>query len=52
MRIQRKLSIGASNMIYESYTVVLSGEERISIAQLVDQDKLVIRGVGERKYIR
>ena len=46
----RKLSIGASNMIYESYTVVLSGEERISIAQLVDQDKLVIRGVGEKVY--
>ena len=44
----RKLSIGASNMIYESYTVVLSGEERISIAQLVDQDKLVIRRVGEK----
>ena len=37
-------------MIYESYTVVLSGEERISIAQLVDQDKLVIRGVGEKVY--
>ena len=46
----RKLSIGASNMRYESYTVVLSGEERISIAQLVDQDKLVIRGVGEKVY--
>lgn len=46
----RKLSIGASNMVYESYTVVLSGDERISIAQLVDQDKLVIRGVGEKVY--
>lgn len=46
----RKLSIGASNMIYESYTVVLSGDERISIAQLVDQDKLVIRGVGDKVY--
>ena len=46
----RKLSIGASNMIYESYTVVLSEDERISIAQLVDQDKLVIRGVGEKVY--
>ena len=40
----RKISIGASNMVYESYTVVLSGDERISIAQLVDQDKMVIRG--------
>ncbi len=46
----RKISIGASNMVYESYTVVLSGNERISIAQLVDQDKLVIRGVGEKVY--
>ena len=46
----RKISIGASNMVYESYTVVLSGDERISIAQLVDQDKMVIRGIGDKVY--
>lgn len=46
----RKISIGASNMVYESYTVVLSGYERISIAQLVDQDKMVIRGIGDKVY--
>lgn len=46
----RKISIGASNMVYESFTVVKSGDTRLNIAQLVDQDKLTIRGIGEKVY--
>lgn len=47
----RKITIGGSNLVYESYAVVMSGDsEKVSIAQLVDQDKLTIRGVGDKVY--
>lgn len=46
----RKISIGSSNLIYESFTVVTSADERINIAQIVSQDELTIRGIGEKVY--
>ena len=46
----RKIGIGGSNLIYESYCVIISGINRLSIAQIVDQDKLTIRGVGDKIY--
>lgn len=46
----RKITIGASVLFYEENTVVLSGGERINIAKIVDQDNLVLRGIGEKIY--
>jgi len=46
----RKITIGGSSLVYESYSVILSGINRLSIAQIVDQDKLVIRGIDEKVY--
>lgn len=46
----RKIGIGASNIVYEPFTVVESGGARINIAEIVDQDKIVIRGIGDKAY--
>lgn len=46
----KKINIGASSFSYNSSAVILSGTEQISIAQLVAQDELTLRGIDNTVY--
>ena len=46
----RKITIGATNLYYDENAVVLSDGARINIAQIVKQDNLTLRGIGEKLY--
>lgn len=46
----KTLTVGALQWNYVSHTSVMSGEEKISIASLVDQDEVTIRGVDKTVY--
>lgn len=46
----KKLTVGALELSYVSYTTVMSGDEKISIASLVAQDEVTIRGIDKTVY--
>lgn len=46
----RKLTFGASTYVYEKFAAVISGGEKISIAEIVPQDEVTIRGNGNTVY--
>lgn len=46
----RRITLGSKEFIYESYSVVLSEAEKISIAQIVEQDEVTLRGVDNKVY--
>jgi hypothetical protein len=46
----RKITAGASSYNYDSHAVVLSNANKISVAQLVPQDEVTIRGVDNTVY--
>jgi len=46
----RKVSIGATNLYYDEHAVVLEDGERLNIAQIINQDSLVLRGIGDKIY--
>ena len=47
---KRKITIGSSNLYYDEYAVVISDGNKINIAEIVNQDNLVLRGIGEKVY--
>lgn len=46
----RKLTIGATSYVYESFAAIISGGEKISIAEIVPQDEVTVRGNGNTVY--
>lgn len=46
----RKITVGSTILVYDSSAVILSNSERISIAQLVHQDEVTLRGIDEKVY--
>lgn len=46
----RSISIGQTNLTYPDYMVVTSGNSQISIAQVVKEDELTMRGIGDKLY--
>ncbi|MDO5381651.1 MAG: PEGA domain-containing protein [Eubacteriales bacterium] len=46
----RKITIGGTNLVYEKYALVTSKDKLLSIAQIVKQDELTIRGIGDKAY--
>lgn len=44
------LAVGALQWNYVSYTAVMSGSEKISIASLVAQDEVTVRGIDKTVY--
>lgn len=48
--IERSITLGNKAFKYESYTVIFSDAERISIAEIVAQDKVTVRGIDNKVY--
>jgi hypothetical protein len=46
----RKLSSGASSYSYDSHAVILSNSQQISIAEIVSEDEVTLRGVDDTVY--
>ncbi|MDD3240672.1 MAG: PEGA domain-containing protein [Lachnospira sp.] len=46
----RKITIGATDYSYDSYAVIMSAAEKISIAQIVSQDEVTLRGIDNKVY--
>lgn len=46
----RKITIGNNTYMYQTYTAVLSNSNKISIAQIVAQDEVTLRGIGNTVY--
>lgn len=46
----KTLTVGALQWNYVSYTSVISGDEKISIASLVSQDEVTVRGIDKTVY--
>lgn len=46
----RKIMLANSTYVYASYAAVLSNSNRINIAQIVSQDEVTLRGVGDTVY--
>lgn len=46
----KKITIGAATLSYDSSAVILSNSDRISIAQLVSQDEVTLRGIDNTVY--
>lgn len=46
----KNITIGATTLTYNSSTVILSNSDRISIAQLVSQDEVTLRGIDKTVY--
>lgn len=46
----KKITFGSTEYSYESYAVVMSAAEKISIAQIVEQDEVTVRGFDNKVY--
>ena len=46
----RKITVGAANLVYDSNALILSDGEKISIAQIVKQDVVTLRGIDNKVY--
>lgn len=46
----RKVMLANSTYVYASYAAVLSNSNKINIAQIVSQDEVTLRGVGDTVY--
>lgn len=46
----RRISSGASTYIYSEKALVISGEDKIPIAEVVKQDEVTLRGIGNTVY--
>lgn len=46
----RKIMLANSTYVYASYAAVLSNSNKINIAQIVSQDEVTLRGVGDTVY--
>lgn len=46
----RKIKQAGSSYVYASYAAVLSNSNKINIAQIVSQDEVTLRGVGDTVY--
>ncbi len=46
----KKLAVGALEWSYAAYTTVMSGSDKISIASLVAQDEVTVRGIDKTVY--
>jgi hypothetical protein len=47
---KRKITSGGLSYIYSEYTIVVSGEDLIPIAEVVKQDEVTLRGIGSTVY--
>lgn len=46
----RKITVGSAGFVYDSNALILSGGEKISIARIVKQDKVTLRGIDSTVY--
>lgn len=46
----RRVQFASTSYVYASYAAVLSNSNRINIAQIVSQDEVTLRGVGDTVY--
>ena len=46
----RRVKQASSSYVYASYAAVLSNANKINIAQIVAQDEVTLRGVGDTVY--
>lgn len=47
---KRKISSGASNYVYSDKALVISGEDKIPVSEVLKQDEVTLRGIGNTVY--
>lgn len=47
---KKSITIGQTELTYTGYLLIKSGDEQISLAQLVKEDTLTLRGIGNKLY--
>ena len=47
---KRKISSGASSYVYSDKALVISGEDKIPVSEVLKQDEVTLRGIGNTVY--